>query len=1048
MFKYNELVKKLKEIFQIDRPELDFGIYRILNARADEISDYLENKLKAKIQSALADAEYANKTEIEQQLQHSIKAATDAGFSPNESPKVQELKIKLSTITSGVSEHENTVFSHLLTFFSRYYDNGDFISKRRYKGNTYAIPYAGEEVMLHWANKDQYYIKSGENFSNYSFKLADGRKVSFKLLAADTAKDNRKDNDADRCFVLIEPHVRIKFDEEGEEYEQEYKPVKVIKTSSIVDGNPVDTEELVIHFEYKAMKKGTKQDALIKQAISTIFSDSLIQSSWANLSERSPIDSAPNRTLLEKYLTAYCQVNSADYFIHCDLNAFLKTELNFYIKNEVMDLDNIQHADVFLNIEKNLRMIQCLRASAIELIDFLSQLENFQKKLWTKKKFIVCADYLITLNYLNDNQLEKVVLNKKQWYQWHELGLVTELKYDIEYLKEHPYLTIDTSLFDKEFTDEIINNIESIDNKINGTLIHGDNFQALSLLQRKFKSRIDGIYIDPPYNTDASAILYKNGFKDSSWLSLMHNRLELAKKLMNENTLISVAIDDEEVAPLRLLMNDLFIKEAGVGVVKVNPQSRKTKGKFSPVHEYVLFYGNSDGSVPASIGYDDSKLARYPLEDALGRYSWMNFIRAGSNDKRADRPKLYYPIVVTSNDEIRIPELEWDAINQQYNLLENLGNGEFIVYPDKYENGRKIEKNWQRGHVRVAQEYSEYRVRRDREGNVCIDFKTRMDANALPTTWWDKKEYASANYGAAELKELFNDKPFDFPKAKGLVEHAILACIGKKPEEKIILDFFAGSGTTADVAINLRRNVNDKLKFIVVEQGEYFDRIIKSRVQKITFSPSWKNGIATNRAHGLKSIYKIIKLEGYEDTLNNITLNRNNSIVDFFSSDVENDYIINYMLDSESKESLLNIDSFVNPFNYEMDIATDSAGATERKSIDLVETFNYLIGLHVKSIESNIDRGFVRIEGTLPAGERTLILWRDCNKIGYEELNKYANRFDLYAKENTFDVIYINGDHNLPTSFTVDEEDGEIVRSLKIRQIEPEFLNLMFTEEV
>ncbi|HGA5454024.1 TPA: hypothetical protein ACISZA_004331, partial [Salmonella enterica subsp. enterica serovar Waycross] len=118
------------------------------------------------------------------------------------------------------------------------------------------------------------------------------------------------------------------------------------------------------------------------------------------------------------------------------------------------------------------------------------------------------------------------------------------------------------------------------------------------------------------------------------------------------------------------------------------------------------------------------------------------------------------------------------------------------------------------------------------------------------------------------------------------------------------------------------------------------------------------------------------------------------------------------------------------------------------RCIDLIETFNYLIGLHVKSIESNVERGYVRIEGTLPTGERTLILWRDCDKIGYEELNKYANRFDLYAKEKTFDVIYINGDHNLPTAFTVDEEDGEIVRSLKIRQIEPEFLNLMFAEEV
>jgi len=166
------------------------------------------------------------------------------------------------------------------------------------------------------------------------------------------------------------------------------------------------------------------------------------------------------------------------------------------------------------------------------------------------------------------------------------------------------------------------------------------------------------------------------------------------------------------------------------------------------------------------------------------------------------------------------------------------------------------------------------------------------------------------------------------------------------------------------------------------------------------------------------------------------------------SHDLKNDYLVNYMLDAESRNSLLMTDNFRRPFSYMMNIATDSAGATDRMNIDLVETFNYLIGLHVKSIEFNIDRGYVRIEGNLPTGERTLILWRDCDKIGYEELNKYANRFDLYAKEKTFDVIYINGDHNLPTAFTVDEEDGEIVRSLKIRQIEPEFLNLMFAEEV
>ncbi|MGK7630704.1 site-specific DNA-methyltransferase, partial [Salmonella enterica] len=116
---------------------------------------------------------------------------------------------------------------------------------RRYKGNTYAIPYAGEEVMLHWANKDQYYIKSGENFSNYTFKLTDGRKVSFRLLAADTAKDNRKENNTDRRFKLIEPHVRTILDKDGDEYEQSYEPVEEIKSTSIVDGKTVESAELI-----------------------------------------------------------------------------------------------------------------------------------------------------------------------------------------------------------------------------------------------------------------------------------------------------------------------------------------------------------------------------------------------------------------------------------------------------------------------------------------------------------------------------------------------------------------------------------------------------------------------------------------------------------------------------------------------------------------------------------------------------------------------------------------------------------------------------------
>jgi len=288
MSKYDDLVKKLKEIFQIDRPELDFGIYRIFNARAAEINHYLEHRLKAKVSESLAASGAANLDGLQRELAEKEAQYRADGIDPAAVPKIQEIKQKLAQYSTGTSEHENAVFSHLLTFFSRYYDKGDFISQRRYKGDTYAIPYAGEEVMLHWANKDQYYIKSSESFSNYAFKLDDGRTVSFRLVAADTAKDNRKDNDKERRFVLIEPHTRILTDGEGEEYEEELLPV----TEEI----GANGQELVLRFEYKAMPKGSpeaKQEKLVADAVNTILNDANVKARWLDLSQRAPTEKKP-----------------------------------------------------------------------------------------------------------------------------------------------------------------------------------------------------------------------------------------------------------------------------------------------------------------------------------------------------------------------------------------------------------------------------------------------------------------------------------------------------------------------------------------------------------------------------------------------------------------------------------------------------------------------------------------------------------------------------------------------------------------------------------
>src|SRR5690606_13639899 len=116
--------------------------------------------------------------------------------------------------------------------------------------DTYAIPYSGEEVVLHWANKDQYYTKSGENFSNYTFTLDDGRRVHFRLASADTAKDDRKDKDLERRFRLIAPRTITRTGDDGEEVQEQQVPIVEVAAVPATKGRSATPAELILWFEY------------------------------------------------------------------------------------------------------------------------------------------------------------------------------------------------------------------------------------------------------------------------------------------------------------------------------------------------------------------------------------------------------------------------------------------------------------------------------------------------------------------------------------------------------------------------------------------------------------------------------------------------------------------------------------------------------------------------------------------------------------------------------------------------------------------------------
>lgn len=1047
MSQYANLNQKLKNIFQIDRPDLDFGIYRILNARRNEISDYLDNRLKAKVETYLTDA----KSDVHDSQLESIttqikdefgkRAFDEAGNLVNETASESSLGQQYQELRDHAdsSFDQAQVFSHLYTFFSRYYDEGDFISQRRYKGDTYAIPYSGEEVMLHWANKDQYYTKSGEMFSNYRIRFNSigepDKSVLFRLLSADTAKDNQKDNNKSRRFVILsKPKTLTRTDEEGEEYEETVHPIEINNAG----------DELTVWFEYAVMDSKARQDKLNTEAHDDILANTTVSTAWANLLKHpAPTEKQADRDLLRKHLDTYTQKNTADYFIHKDLGKFLNNELDFYIKNEVMHLDDVVNSSGFLEIERQLALIKCLRKIGRELIDFLASLENFQKKLWLKKKFVVSSHYCITLDRVDESLYTEIADNEAQWQQWESLGFKVAddgLPHwgNSHYLKEHPYLMVDTSLFDLGFKAKLLNSIDDLDEQTDGLIINSDNFQALNTINSRFNGSVDGIYIDPPYNSDGMEIIYKNGYKHSSWCSLIQSRLEVGSKFLNEQGILVSTIDESEVTNLdKILAQTMTGYQIRPTIIEYNHRGR-VKSNFSITHEYGLW------AIPE--GKDLVSRTAETAEDIR-----RNLRRTGTDSLRSDSPSMFYGIVVDKASLKITDVLEALPLGEKIPITET--ENEYIVYPiDDYG----IERRWYYGRDRVIREKNQDVWAKIIKGAFQVHYQKAGKKKMRKSVWVGSK-YDASTYGSELLNKLFgmNKIEFSFPKSIFAVKDCLLSL--NNQDNATFLDFFAGSGTTAHATIALNREDEGSRKYILVEQGEYFDTVVKPRIQKVVYSGDWKDGQPLlpkskdadnpiNLFNGISHCLKVVKLESYEDTLNNLELNRSPAQNDLFADLTpaqQDDYLMHYMLDIESKESLLNVADFANPFDYQLKITADSAGAYTIQNIDLIDTFNYLIGLKVRNIDYQLDRGFIQVDGHLRTGELVTVFWRDCEKIGYDELDKTLQKLRINALDSEYKQIYVNGDHNINTKLT--STDGN-ERQLKVRSIEQVFLERMFAE--
>ena len=1111
--KYEKLKTLLKELFQLDQPDLDFGLYRVMHVKSAEVMQFLDEDLLPQVQAAFGQYRSADKAEIEKELAKVIAGIAAAGMDPAQSPKVKDLHDRLKNDAVDVDALESEVYDYLFSFFRRYYSEGDFLAKRVYKPGVYAIPYEGEEVTLHWANKDQYYIKTSEYLRDYAFRLRldnDKKPMRVHLRLADAAEGEHGNVKAaegkDRVFILVAPG------DSGRDF--------------ILEEDGEQGKELVIRFEYRSAtiidwpddaragkNKPPAQKDLTALAVKRVLAVTDVSlAPWIADLGQSHVTTSGDKadyTRLEAHLRRYTARNTFDYFIHKDLGTFLRRELDFYIKNEVMHLDDVENESA-PRVEQYLSKIKVIRKIAGKIIAFLAQLEDFQKKLWLKKKFVVETQWCITLGCIPESFYAEIAGNEAQREEWVKLFAIDEIEGDMvtpgyskklkpEFLKVHPTLVLDTRHFDAGFAARLLEAIGDVDAQTDGALFHSENFQALSVMQARCREQVKCIYIDPPYNTGSDGFAYKDSYQHSSWMSMLRDRVEQARSLLAGTAGIATSINDIESSRLTPLSNEVFGEENHISTLVWNTEGHTdNQYDIKENHEYIQVYAVDRRRLEVGYVVDPNTRKESNLWKGFAKNSItkngpgnphsevalpIGFpVEVDQLDLPSNMPPQEFFDEVRRRGFIRPEDTQKYAVSYPIRLDPMRASGGRLAAPCRvisgWANVNKLSEFIDGGCTPIVSEGETLRFYLSGLGVVYY----RKDREKARNIYSVLREMGTTEQMRSEIESMGIRVPAKlYPKPTQLISYLlkVLAADGG-----ISMDYFAGSGTTGHAVINLNREDGGRRRFILVEMGDYFDTVLLPRIKKVTFTPEWKEGKPKRLASQEETersprIVKVIRLESYEDALNNLTVRRTDTqqlllnTADAQGADgFKEQYLLRYMLNVETRgsNSLLNIQAFIDPTAYKLKVKRLGSDESREVNVDLLETFNWLIGITVKHIaapqmfsaaferdsekrlhlkgrlKQNADGSywFRTVTGTTPDGRKTLIIWRKLTGEPEQDnlvLDEWFTKQGYSAKDSEFDLIYVNGGNNLENLKTPDD-------LWKVRLIEEDFHRLMFEMEV
>jgi len=541
---------------------------------------------------------------------------------------------------------------------------------------------------------------------------------------------------------------------------------------------------------------------------------------------------------------------------------------------------------------------------------------------------------------------------------------------------------------------------------LNGVLVHGENFQALNLLQARYHGEVKCVHIDPPYNTDTSGFLYKNNYRHSSWLSMMENRIAATMNLFSASGNFMCHIDEREYERLHLLFARFPLIDAGTVIWdKRNPMTGG--GGVASQHEYIMVRAKTDDALKfrnanARIMLNKAKelVAKnngIVSEKAQKEYArWVKNQPGFSGGDKAfsflDANGLIYQSVSLQAPEPRTnPKFFIPLVHPKTNKPCVVPSNGFSRTPETL--GGLLEKDM----ILFGKDHTI----QPRQKIVLSADAVRQLTSIVP----------DATRGKADLDSLGAGV---FPYSHSERFYRMLISAAMETPADIILDYFAGSGTTAHAVINLNREDGGARKYILVELGHHFKNVLLPRIKKAVYAKEWKDGAPCNRngsdRDGISQFVKCIRLESYEDTLDSLRPKPRSALLEAAETrEMLEDYHLRYALGEETAHSasLLGKD-FIDPFAYNLSVVRD--GIRHDEPADLAETFNFLLGLRVETRQM-LD-GALAITGTDKKGENCLVIWRNVRTMNAPQLDKWFKTHHANQR-GKLNRIYVNGDQNL-----------------------------------